>query len=135
MEILFHRSTETGLTTQLLNTTFAFVGSEKVHVTSTIETLIGALLAYRVEMPIVVIQVNNFANALEIKGLSDILNDLFLIIVAENIEKKVMTGCLDLYPRLLIHDNNDLGVFAAVIEKHLEKTEHRNHQRNHRTRL
>ena len=99
-------------------------------ITSTTGTLIRALLTYRARMPIVVIQVNDVANAMEIRELNDILNDLFLIVVAENNEEKVMRLCRDLYPRLLIHDKNDLGVFAAVIERRLAEAEH---QRDGRT--
>jgi hypothetical protein len=77
------------------------------------------LIKYRTVRPIVVIHVDSVADVAEIKDLDDILDDFFLIIITENDSKEMLMSCRRLYPRLLSHSREDLGIVTAVIEKRL----------------
>ncbi len=62
---------------------------------------------------------DDIGGALEIKGLGDILDGLFLIVVTDSDKKDLLLKCRRLYSRLLINKEEDFSVIASVIEKRL----------------
>lgn len=78
-----------------------------------------ALVKYRTVRPVVVVHVSSVADVAQIKDLDDILDDLFLIIITETDNKEMLMSCRRLYPRLLSHSDENLGIVSAVIEKRL----------------
>jgi hypothetical protein len=118
MRAIFYKTLPIGRTDKMLDTLFSLLGEAYVHFTCDIEALKNALLKYRLEMPMVVIQVSSMKDVSEIKGLSDLIDGLFLIVIADSDNKGLLVGCRQLYPRLITH-SEDIHVIAAVIERRL----------------
>jgi hypothetical protein len=101
---------------------FSLVSEKNVSFTIDIEDFRRALLKYRILGPMVVIRVGSVADVAQIRGLGEIIDDLFLIIITENDNQEVLMNCRRLYPRLLSHFDEDLAIVTAVIEKRLAGT-------------
>lgn len=119
MKVLFHMTAQSGYAGRFLNTVFSMIADRHVNITFDIAEFREALIKYRIDMPIVVILVSSIEDVAAIKHLSDLLDDLFLIIVTDSNHSSIIAGCRKLYPRFLGRTDHDLEVVAAVIEKRL----------------
>ncbi len=119
MTIIFHRTMQTDYTDRLLEAVSAATTIDRVHVSGDIDSFVRTLLAHRIDRPVVVIQVATLEDVARIKELSDILDGLFLIIAAEDHDDELLFHSRELYPRFLTHNEEDLHVVAAVIERRL----------------
>lgn len=86
-----------------------------MYFTREIDAFTDALLKYRIEEPIVVIQLFTMEQITAIKALQDLLDGLFLIIVTDN--TNLLTSCRKLYPRLLVSSEKDYQLIDVVIRK------------------
>ena len=120
MKILFHKTAATDFAEKLQETIASIATDQPVCVTKDTVSFLKALLKYRIDNPIVVIQLNDTADAIEIESLSDILDGLFLIIATDGIDERLLMRCRKFYPRLLTYHKEDLSVIVAVIRKRME---------------
>ncbi len=103
----------------MMDSVLSAVSKKQVYFTGHIEDFMRALIKYRIDEPIVLVCVGSVADVAEIKELGDVLDDLFLIIITENDNSDVLKSCRRLYPRLLGHCDEVLGIITAVLEKRL----------------
>ena len=120
MKVLFYSTIINGCTIRLMDSVLSVVSKKQVYFTGYIEDFMRALIKYRKVGPIVLICVSSVADVAEIKELGNVLDDLFLIIITENDNSDVLKSCRRLYPRLLSHSEEDLGIVTAVLEKRLD---------------
>jgi hypothetical protein len=117
MQLLFHHKTKTGNTARIQNDICTVIDRDQVYITESCEVFADALVQYRIERPMVLISIGGIADFLEVKRLSDLLDDLFIMIVVAGNDKDVFNRCRQLYPRLLIHDDDNLKIVTDVIGK------------------
>jgi hypothetical protein len=119
MEILVHNASSTNLTAKLLDIVTSAVSREQVYCSREIDAFTEALLKYRIEGPIVLIQLFSMAEIMVIKTLQDLFAGLFLIIVIGSDNADLMRSCRNLYPRLLVSNEKDYELIDVVIRKYL----------------
>ncbi|MGD8834459.1 MAG: hypothetical protein PVJ84_01985 [Desulfobacteraceae bacterium] len=120
MKVIFYSTTVNGCAAGLMDRVVSVVSQEQVYFTNRIENFMRALIKYRIVGPIVVMCISSIADVEEIKELGNVLDDLFLIIITDNSDTDVFKSCRRLYPRLLSHCQEDLGIVTAVLEKRLD---------------
>lgn len=115
MKLLVHNAATTDLTTKLLDTITSVVSQDEVYFTREIDAFTEALLRYRIEEPMVVIQLFSIEQITAIKALQDLFDGLFLIIITNNAD--LLKNCRQLYPRLLVSSEKDYQLIDVVIRK------------------
>jgi hypothetical protein len=120
MAILVHNASATNFSSKLLDLVTSAVSKEEVHFTREIDAFAEALLMYRIEEPIVVIQLFKMAEITVIKTLQDLFDGLFLIIVTDSTNPEMQRKCRQLYPRLLVSSEKDYALIDVVIRKCLK---------------
>jgi hypothetical protein len=119
MQILVHDASTNNFPTKLLDIVTSAVSKEEVYFTRDIDAFTEALLKYRIEEPIVLIQLFSMAEIMVIKTLQDLFAGLFLIIVTGSDNADLLRSCRNLYPRLLVSNENDYELIDVVIRKYL----------------
>ncbi len=118
MEILLHNASTLNLTSKLLDIVTSAVSREKVNFTREIEAFTEVLGTYRIEEPIVLIQLFTMDETTLLKTLQDLFTGLFLIISSTNAD--LLRSCRHLYPRLLVSNEKDYELIDVVIRKRQE---------------
>lgn len=121
MKILVHNTSATNFTSKLPDLVISAVSKEEVHFTSEIDAFTEALLMYRIEEPIVVIQLFKMEEITVIKTLQDLFDGLFLIMVTSSDNADLLRSCRQFYPRLLVSNEKDYDLIDVVIRKCLKK--------------
>jgi hypothetical protein len=120
MEILVHNASSTNLNPKLLDIVTSAVSKEEVYFTRDIDAFTEALLKYRIEEPIVIIQLFSMEEITVINTLQDLFAGLFLIIVIDSDNAELLRSCRQLYPRLLVSNEKDYELIEVVIRKYQE---------------
>lgn len=118
MEILIHNASAVNFSMKLQDIITSTVLKEEMHFTREIDAFTEALLIYRINEPIVLIQISNMTGIAPIMHLQDLLDDLFLIIVTTSTNEDLLRSCRRLYPRLLVSNKKDYELIDVVIGKY-----------------
>ncbi len=121
MEILFHNTSTANLHLKLKTIVTSAVSREEVWFTNEPEAFETALLKYRIQGPIIVIQICSMDGITSLKTLQKLFDGLFLIIVAGSAETELLQECRKFYPRLLVDNEKDFELIDVVIRKHLNR--------------
>ncbi len=117
MKILIHNASSIDIHLKLLDILTSAVSNEELCFTREIDAFTEALLKYRIEEPIVVIQLSSVTENMVIKTLQDLFAGLFLIIVTDTDNPEMQRNCRQLYPRLLVSNKKDYELIDVVIRK------------------
>lgn len=118
MEILIHNASAVNFSMKLQDIITSTVLKEEMPFTREIDAFTEALLIYRINEPIVLIQISNMTGIAPIMHLQDLLDDLFLIIVTTSTNEDLLRSCRRLYPRLLVSNKKDYELIDVVIGKY-----------------
>lgn len=120
MKILIHRASVTDFNSTLQDIVTSAVSKEEVSFTHEIDAFTESLLKYRIEQPIVIIQVSSITDIASVKTVQDLFDDLFLIIASSDTNAALLKSCRQLYPRLLVSNEKDYELIDGVIRKYCD---------------
>ena len=118
MIILFHNASTANFNPKLQTIVTSAVSREEVCFTSEPEAFATALSKYRIQGPIIVIQICSLDGITPLKILQKLFDDLFLIIVTDSADADLSQECRQFYPRLLVDNEKDFDLIDVVIRKH-----------------